>query len=420
MYMAADNGMVKYGVFEKGDVIVTEPEDGFYGVAVVLDTWKYEDSKRATPMCHIAITPLIYDHIPEFGELDLKKVKPLVFERMAQVGENGIDRCGNRTVPLRTELMIHIYTTRNMLQLRVIGKIDPALVYDGELLRWPRNNIGEIEKFYICGDVEFMFGREAYIQWLRDRGDETDGVLCQILHFLRNLSCNNNREWFNENKQTYLQVRERFEIFARKLIERIAGWDEDIAKSDLQVKDCTYRIYRDTRFSKNKEPYKTHMGIFICKGGKKSPYAGYYLHLEPFAQDDLPDSGQKGVHTQTPLSMGGCFIIAGTYRYESKVLRSIRDEISVNGDSFLEAMAQAEGFYPEESDMLRKVPAEFAFAPDKWRNLLRYKTFALIKPVDTDYICRDGALDRIADDFKKCSNYLKKVNMAIEYAYEED
>lgn len=284
----------------------------------------------------------------------------------------------------------------------------------------------------------------------------------EILDFLAELSQNNNREWFNANKEKYLQVREKFEAFAQQLIEKISSWDEDVAASQLQVKDCTYRIYRDTRFSKDKVPYKTHMGIFICKGGKKSPNAGYYLHLEPPAnysgiqeigifsdmgetghgEGECPDSavlsigqnttgqnasepnipGQKGVHTQTPLSMGGCFIIAGTYRYESKVLRSIRDEISVNGDSFLEAMEQAqqEGFYPEESQMLRKVPAEFSFAPDKWHTLLRYKTFALIKPVGVENVCTPDALDNIAGDFRKCSNYLKKLNMAIEYAYEEE
>ena len=237
-----------------------------------------------------------------------------------------------------------------------------------------------------------------------------------VLDYLAQLSQNNNREWFNANKEKYLQVREKFEVFARQLIEKISSWDEDVAASQLGVKDCTYRIYRDTRFSKNKEPYKTHMGIFICKGGKKSPNAGYYLHLEP-SGEVIPDS--MGVHTQTPLSMGGCFIIAGTYKYESKVLRSIRDEISVNGDSFLEAMQQAEGFYPEESDMLRKVPPEFSFAPDKWHRLLRYRTFALIKPVGPDYVCGENALDKIAGDFRNCRDYIKKLNMAIEYAYEE-
>ena len=237
-----------------------------------------------------------------------------------------------------------------------------------------------------------------------------------VLDFLAQLSQNNNREWFNANKEKYLQVREKFEVLARQLIEKISSWDEDVAASQLGVKDCTYRIYRDTRFSKNKEPYKTHMGIFICKGGKKSPNAGYYLHLEP-PGEVIPDS--MGVHTQTPLSMGGCFIIAGTYKYESKVLRSIRDEISVNGDSFLEAMQQAEGFYPEESDMLRKVPPEFSFAPDRWHRLLRYRTFALIKPVEAAYVCAEEALENIATDFRNCRDYIKKLNMAIEYACDE-
>lgn len=240
----------------------------------------------------------------------------------------------------------------------------------------------------------------------------------EIYSFLAELSQNNNKEWFDANRQRYLAVRKRFEAFAQNLIERIAQWDEDVAASDLQVKDCTYRINRDIRFSKNKEPYKTHMGIFICKGGKKSPNAGYYLHIEPSGGEILPCDGQKGVHTQTPLSMGGSFIIAGTYKYESKVLRSIRDEISVNGDSFLDAIRQAEDFYPEESDMLRKVPAEFSFAPDKWHTLLRYKTFALIKPIDDSYVCTSDALDNIAKDFRSCSNFIKKVNMAIEYAYD--
>ncbi len=241
----------------------------------------------------------------------------------------------------------------------------------------------------------------------------------EIYSFLTELSQNNNREWFNANKENYLKIRDTFEAFAQALIAKIEEWDTDISESKLSVKDCTYRIYRDTRFSKNKEPYKTHMGIFICKGGKKSPNAGYYLHIEPSGGNVLPDDcGQKGVHTQTPLSMGGSFIIAGTYKYESKVLRSIRDEISVNGDSFLDAIRQAEDFYPEESDMLRKVPAEFSFAPDKCHKLLRYKTFALIKPIDAEYVCAPDALDNIAKDFRSCSNFIKKVNMAIEYAYD--
>ena len=228
-----------------------------------------------------------------------------------------------------------------------------------------------------------------------------------LFNFLKQLSENNNREWFYSHKEEYLSIRSGFEEFAQKLIDKICQWDEDIANSNLKVKDCTYRINRDTRFSKNKEPYKTHMGIFICKGGKKSPYAGYYLHLEP------------PVNSDAPLSMGGCFIIAGTYHFEPKVLRSIRDEIHVNGDSFIESINQAKGFKIDESNMLKKVPSEFAGAPLKWHNLLKMKNYGLIKAVDMEYICKEDAIDIIADDFKSCSNFIKKLNMAIDYAYEE-
>lgn len=228
--------------------------------------------------------------------------------------------------------------------------------------------------------------------------------------FLQELAQNNNREWFNANKPYFKELQERFHAFAQQLIDAVSAWDEEIAASNLTVKDCTYRIYRDTRFSKNKEPYKTHMGIFICRGGKKAPYAGYYFHLEP--ELSLPD--------RAPLSMGKCFLIAGTYHFESKVLRSIRDEISINGDSFLNAIANASthGFSLFEGEMLRKVPAEFAFAPDKWHHLLKQKEYALGKEIDTEYLFGENLSGRISEDFRSAADFVHKINMAVDFALE--
>ena len=96
----------------------------------------------------------------------------------------------------------------------------------------------------------------------------------RVYDFLSVLEKNNNREWFNAHKEEYLEVQKIFNDFTLQLIEAVGSWDEDVFNSALQLKDCTYRIYRDTRFSKNKAPYKTHMGAYICRGGKKSPYAG--------------------------------------------------------------------------------------------------------------------------------------------------
>ena len=82
-----------------------------------------------------------------------------------------------------------------------------------------------------------------------------------IIDFLRDLSCNNNKEWFAVNKQRYQTMLARWYDFCGELIEAIGQFDPDIAH--LSVKDCTYRIYRDTRFSADKSPYKTHFGVFL-------------------------------------------------------------------------------------------------------------------------------------------------------------
>ena len=92
----------------------------------------------------------------------------------------------------------------------------------------------------------------------------------RVYDFLCRLKENNNREWFNAHKAEYLHVQAVFNDFAAALIKEIEQWDNDISDSALALKDCTYRIYRDIRFSKDKSPYKTHMGAYICKGGKKS------------------------------------------------------------------------------------------------------------------------------------------------------
>ena len=79
-----------------------------------------------------------------------------------------------------------------------------------------------------------------------------------IFQFLKDLSANNNREWFNEHKAEYETARAEFDNFLATVIARISLFDETIR--GIQPKDCTYRIYRDTRFSADKTPYKIHFG----------------------------------------------------------------------------------------------------------------------------------------------------------------
>ncbi|MBD5203491.1 MAG: DUF2461 domain-containing protein [Bacteroidales bacterium] len=140
-----------------------------------------------------------------------------------------------------------------------------------------------------------------------------------ILSFLRQLARHNDREWFNTHKEEYLRVRRRADELAQRFINVVAEVDPEAAH--LSVADCTYRIYRDTRFSADKTPYKTHIGIFVNPPyGKKSERCGYYLHIEP----------------------GNVFFCAGTVCLPSKVVTAIRRSIFDDIDEYRDIVESEE------------------------------------------------------------------------------
>src|SRR6266498_4719369 len=99
-----------------------------------------------------------------------------------------------------------------------------------------------------------------------------------IFDFLTALKEHNDKPWFEERRADYELARERFESFVDQLIAAYGGI-EDLG--GITAKDCVMRIYRDTRFSKDKSPYKINMSATIAPGGKKSTRLGYHLHLQP-------------------------------------------------------------------------------------------------------------------------------------------
>lgn len=126
------------------------------------------------------------------------------------------------------------------------------------------------------------------------------------LDFLKKLKKNNNKEWFDKNKQLYLDAKDDVQDFIKNSLNKWTGFDKSLA--GLEPKNVLFRIYRDIRFSKNKTPYKTNMGASISAGGKKTMKAGYYLHIEP----------------------GGSFLAGGIWMPESDNLKKIRQEIDYN------------------------------------------------------------------------------------------
>jgi len=108
-----------------------------------------------------------------------------------------------------------------------------------------------------------------------------------ILDFLRELATNNNREWFMANKSRYDACRRTFEAFVDKYVEALSKIDPTL--TGITAKQCIWRIYRDVRFSANKNPYKEWFGAFPAAAapgkpqtaGKHSMRGGYYIHLQP-------------------------------------------------------------------------------------------------------------------------------------------
>ena len=198
------------------------------------------------------------------------------------------------------------------------------------------------------------------------------------LQFLRNLEKNNNREWFNENKTLYQEAQQDVISFVEKLMEEMADFDEEIGK--LEAKKSVFRIYRDTRFSKDKTPYKTNFGAGLGMG-KGNKISGYYLHIEP----------------------GKSFLAGGVYKPEPSVLKTIRQEISAFGDEFKAILEQDEfrnyfrGLSVE--DKLKKVPQGFE-KDDKMAEYLKLKHFIVTHPISDEQLLSENAVKEFTKIFK--------------------
>lgn len=222
----------------------------------------------------------------------------------------------------------------------------------------------------------------------------------RVLDFLKYLRVNNDREWFNANKGRYQEAQAVFNAFAEQLIAEIGVFDQGVR--GLALKDCTYRIYRDTRFSHDKTPYKTHMGVYVCPGGKKSGNAGYYFHIEP------EGDGLLGQHLMS----------AGIYMPEPAVLKSVRDEFFDNGEEVVKAIKKAKGFSLDRTNSLKRTPTGYPTGSE-FDEYLRLKDFHMIKTVDEGYILAGDLAKRAAADFRATYGFMALMHRAADFAHEE-
>lgn len=200
-----------------------------------------------------------------------------------------------------------------------------------------------------------------------------------IYSFLSDLEQNNNKSWFDNNRDRYNDTRTKFLYLTELLINEIRSFDPEIGV--LEPGKCMFRIYRDVRFSNNKQPFKTNYGSYIARDGRSGGNPGYYFQIQPH---------------------GESFLSAGIYMPDPVKLKAIRNEIYNHPDSFIEIIEDPEfkeKFRLFEDDKLKTAPNGY---PKDWEHidLLRYKSYAPYRIVNEEELFGKDLFENIIRDFE--------------------
>ena len=215
------------------------------------------------------------------------------------------------------------------------------------------------------------------------------------LTYIKNLAKNNNKQWFDANRNQFEDAKNDFEKLVEKIIQTFGEIDTDTAP--LKAKDCTFRQYRDVRFSKDKTPYKVNMGASFDRGGKKSGFAGYYLHLEP---------GNKSM-------IGG-----GLWMPEATSLKKVRQEIDYCYDEFSKIINNP-AFKKPYGD-LEKGEYSLSCEPKGYEKenpaieYLKLKSFVAIHLVTDEEVVSEKYFKEIIAGFTAIMPLIKFINRALE------
>lgn len=215
------------------------------------------------------------------------------------------------------------------------------------------------------------------------------------LQFLYDLSQHNNRDWFEKNKPRYeAEVKKPFEATVAAVIEQIYQFEPSFRP--MLPKHCIFRIYRDTRFSADKTPYKNHLGAFFAPKGNKATddmnFPGYYLHLE----------------------FGNLMIGGGAYNLDKPALHKVRTAILQDPEAFRDVLHGPDfvAHYGDIKGERNKVlPPEFKEAA-KQEPLLYQKQFYFMAEMDSDVAIRPDFPDFVANYFragKPLNDYCRSV-----------
>ena len=213
------------------------------------------------------------------------------------------------------------------------------------------------------------------------------------LQFLSGLKHNNRRDWFEANRDRYKAARGEFIALVDALIAGIAHFEPHVL--ELEPEDCIFRINRDTRFAKDKSPYKPNLGAFITDLGRKVSRAGYYIHLEA----------------------GGCMTAGGLYLPPTPELKAVRRAILDDATPLRKIIAQkkfAAAFGKELPGIRVKTAPRDVPKNHPDLDLLRYQSFEVFHPIPDANVLKPDFVKTCMKDFELMSPVVKWLNTALD------
>jgi uncharacterized protein (TIGR02453 family) len=214
------------------------------------------------------------------------------------------------------------------------------------------------------------------------------------LKFLKDLKKNNNKQWFEANRKNYETAKADYLSLVESIIMAVSKFDEPVGA--LKAKDCTFRINRDVRFSKDKSPYKSNMGAFIKPGGKKVNAPGYYFHCEP----------------------GENFVAGGLYMPEPAELVRVRQEIDYNYDEWSKIINNKtfKKYFKgglRKTDTLSRPPKGYA-EDNPAIAYLKLKSFIISRPLTDADLVDKNLVKEIAKTFEAMKPMIDFLNHAMQ------
>ena len=213
------------------------------------------------------------------------------------------------------------------------------------------------------------------------------------IQFLKSLKKNNNKEWFDKNRKIYEQAKADYLNFVTILLNEIQGFDTSLM--ELQPKQCIFRLNRDVRFSKNKDPYKINFGASFSKGAKKIQTAGYYFHLEP----------------------GENFVGGGLWMPMAPDLNKVRQEIDYCFKEFSSILKKPafKSTYGDMDNSMKLVRPPKGFDIDNPAlEYLKLKSFVVTRSIKDSELTDKQLVKNVVKDFKTIAPLVHFLNRAIE------